>query len=179
MQINKIESPSFGQVKINKSAHKVLETLSDTSITEMFEKASSIKDTNRWDLYINGITYKRKPEFYMWFIDKQNQQENSFCGALYPFERFGNAVRALGLNINPLSDKKILYRLMFATEQRADEVYKMLNQPEPENNMDIFRRAVETIKILEESEDYVKTASTENQKKGLFDKFRSFLGLKK
>ncbi|MCM1003345.1 MAG: hypothetical protein NC408_03270 [Candidatus Gastranaerophilales bacterium] len=176
MQINRIESPNFGQVKINKSAHKVLETLSDKSITEMFEKASRIQDTKRWDLHING---HNNNEFFMYFIDKQNKLENSFCGGLYPYARIGKTVSAIGLDAKANSDENIFYSLKFATEQRAQEVCDMLNQPLPENNMDIFRRAVETIKILEESNNYIETASTESQKTGFFDKFLSFIGLKK
>ncbi len=176
MQINRIESPNFGQVKINKSAYKVLETLPDKSISEMFEKASRIQDTKRWDLHING---HNNNEFFMYFIDKQNKLENSFCGGLYPYARIGKTVSAIGLDAKTNSDENIFYSLKFATEERAQEVCDTLNQPLPENNMDIFRRAVETIKILEESFSFMENNTKQKQKPSLIDNLLVHLGLKK
>ncbi len=169
MQINKIQSPNFGKCEICKSAYKAFETVPANSLSEMFQKVASLQDTKRWDLYIMGYG----KQFVPYFRDKEAAIDKSFLENFHAFEKQDNIVRVLANN-----SRYTIYHLPFASSQRADEVYKIFKQPEPETNMDIFRRAVETTKLLEESNNYVNELK-ENEDKKLINKIRSFLGLKK
>lgn len=161
MQVNKIQSPSFGKITIHKSAHPILEHMSNRHITEIFEQAADIQKTQHWDLFVKG--HKTPVQFYMYFINKEDSVENSFVQGLLPFKQDGAIVHAIGTDANPYSDLNNMYELEFANEQRAKEVYNFLNQPEPKSDIDVFARAVETIKILEEASEPKQYKEQQNQ----------------
>ncbi len=171
MQINKIQSPNFGKVTIHKSAHKVLEQMPDSHITQMFEQAASIQKTQYWDLFVKGHEYPR--QFYMYFINKQDEAETSFVEELLPYKLEGKTLHAIGTDAKLYMNLNNIYALEFANEKRAKEVYDFLNHPEPISHIDTFTRAVETIKILEEASTPKHRPETE-KKPSLWDKFISF-----
>lgn len=165
MQINKIQSPSFGRcIIINQSACRFLDRMPDKHITEMFEKAASIQDTNYWDLCLKGHTELR--QVYLYFVNKQKPYETSFVNELIPVKQEGKTLKAIGKNADLYSNSNISLNLNFDSEERAKEVYSFLNQPKPKSDIDIFGRAVETIKILEEA----STPKPQKKKLSFFDR---------
>ena len=168
MQINKIQSPNFGKCTIHKSAYPILERMPNNHITEMFEQAGEIQKTKYWDLFVKG--HKTPAQFYMYFINKEDSTENSFIQGLLPFKQEGARVNAIGEDANPYSEFTNIYELDFSDEKRAKEVYNFLNQSEPKSDIDVFSRAVETIKILEEASE-----PKEKQKQSFFNKLLNWL----
>lgn len=168
MQVNKIQSPSFGRCIIHKSAIPVLERMSDTNISKLFSKASTIQDTKFWDLQIRS---KDAKQFFMKFINKEDPKEYSFCNRLIPCSQQGNTVSAIANDsVNPVYTTNI-YHLEFENDQRAQEIFTTLNTPEPQSNMDIIDKAVETIKILEEA----SSPKPQYKKLSFFDRLLNWL----
>lgn len=161
MKINNLQSPNFGKVTIHESAHKIFEQMPDSHITQMFEQAASIQKTQYWDLFVKEHEYPK--QFYMYFINKEDPIEYSFVQGLIPFKQEGHIVNAIGEDANPYSDYTNNYKLEFSDENRAKEVYNFLNQPEPKLYIDTFKRAIETIKILEEASIPKPKPQEENQ----------------
>ncbi len=176
MQINNIYGPSFGECEFNRAAYKIVEKLPKTLKSQIYRGSDSIGKTKYWNLYVATDNQNR---FFMSFINKMEHFGDSFFEKLIPFQLIKNEISATPDKIYPTNSNAMLH-LKFPTEQRAKEVYEQLKQPEPETNVGLFKRSVQTIQILEESYNYTNSLSLKNKEKpSLLSKIYAFLGIKK
>lgn len=163
MQINKIQGPSFGECHIHKSANRLFGEISCQTTSNLFRKAYDISNTKHWDMLITS-NYTNDG-YVTYFLNKTKPLEQSFMGDLIPFEKFRNKIFAIAPDANPYNEKNNIYHLEFETEERADEVYRFLNQTKPQKGEEIFDREFDIIHILEESYDYMSKPKAQKEEK--------------
>lgn len=152
---------SFGELKITDKAQKILEsTLSPTQLESVNTWKDELGSSKHFDLEISDIC----DDLLITFKNKKNPQMASEL-PLRAWQQKGDTIIAVASNILDCSDYDV-YNLKFKNANDAIGAYGALKSCEYDyhsrTNFDEISWAVDNMKILEETFDYMENASNED-----------------